>query len=632
MDAVRIVCGTAIWLGLLVFPGECVVRVCGIATGWPVIRRWALAIPTSVAVLAVAFYAARSISLALDATLLTVLLVASVAVIGWHRLVHGPEPAFDALEWCALFIIALTVASRLLAVVEQPVPAWADGLHHVLISDLCARTGLLPRSLAPLYPITLDQYHEGAYALSASLTMLAGIKPHLAVSIAMQVLSALGGLGVYLVLDRWSGRAGAVAALLFVGLIASQPAVYVNYARFTQLSANLLFLPAWSALVLALDHTAHRRDRAGPTALGPSLLAGFLLGATLLLHFRGALLVVVFSLPTVIWLLWCARRSGQIQTLTRGAAVFVGAVITAAPVLVPVVRIHVIPRVSYVSHLVTSGTLQPWTAPYPYWHLFSHSVWPGMTTMLVAMAAGAGVALWRRNRLAALLTAGVGGVALFYVIESLHPMLDTVNPGFAFLMAYIPAGLGVGLAVNIVPDDFLRRSTAVSCALAVVAMAALPRTTRVLEPFRFFVTPADRRALTWIKDHTPASAVFAVNTTFWVPGIAHGTDAGYWIPYFAERQTTTGCLLPGRFAYYAALSALVVDLQNGRNCVPDLARRGVTYLYIGARGNYAEPGLRRSALLANPNLRLVYDDHGVSIFAIEATASTDHDPHERGST
>jgi hypothetical protein len=125
----------------------------------------------------------------------------------------------------------------------------------------------------------------------------------------------------------------------------------------------------------------------------------------------------------------------------------------------------------------------------------------------------------------------------------------------------------------------------------------------------------------WIRDHTPPHATFAVNTYFWLPGAPHGTDAGYWIPYFTGRSTTAGVMLNdlGPKAYQdevVALSQLAERLEADNAALAELSARGVQYVYIGARGDFAGRGLQVESLLQSPAVELVYQAQGVSILRI----------------
>jgi hypothetical protein len=127
----------------------------------------------------------------------------------------------------------------------------------------------------------------------------------------------------------------------------------------------------------------------------------------------------------------------------------------------------------------------------------------------------------------------------------------------------------------------------------------------------------------WIRENTPADATFAVNTHFWLPRTPHGTDAGYWIPYFSERQTTVGAMLlhlgaPDYVSKIVGMSQKVEDLQTDASVLKDLYALDVDYVYIGQRGDFSGPGLNAERLTAAENAQLVYEDGAVFIFRIEA--------------
>ena len=51
--------------------------------------------------------------------------------------------------------------------------------------------------------------------------------------------------------------------------------------------------------------------------------------------------------------------------------------------------------------------------------------------------------------------------------------------------------------------------------------------TSIVNPVTILATPADRAALLWIRENTPADARFAVNTWEWLTDIYAGSDGGY---------------------------------------------------------------------------------------------------------
>jgi len=603
------------------------VEVSGLARGLPTLQRGSLAVATTVALFPVTFYVARAVGLTVTREGLALVLLGATLLLALHVRNLGASAVvkLDAWEWCGLLVLGLTAITRAAVIAHQNYPAWADSLHHSLLTDLCARQGQLPQSLAPYYPISLRQYHEGLYALTGSFAMLTGWPGYRALAWISQALNALGALGVYFVVDRWAGRAGAVAALIFVGLVSDQPALYVNLGRSTHLAANFLLLFAWGQVVatLLLWTDAAEADTSRARRWAHAGLAGLLVVGVGVLHFRDAIILLLLLVPTVAWMLVGYCRSGASRTRCAAGVAALGVVslVLALPVLGAVVRIHLLPRLSFIHQAWQASFPLHWPDVYAYAGLLTWQQLSGLKLVGLPLAAGLAALGWRGDRFAAAMGVWVAAVAGFLAVEALHPALDVVNPGFVLIMLYLPAGVVVGAGVNALARRWQLPHRRLQVAMVAVALACLPLNCRVEQPFRFFMTDADFVAMTWIREHTPPSALFAVNTTFWVRGIPHGTDGGYWIPYFTGRDTTAGCMLPGRFSHYTALSDPVVDLQVGQDRVADLARRGVTHLYVGPRGNFAGPGLSVAALQRHPRLRVVYQHEGVTILAITPPAT-----------
>ena len=130
----------------------------------------------------------------------------------------------------------------------------------------------------------------------------------------------------------------------------------------------------------------------------------------------------------------------------------------------------------------------------------------------------------------------------------------------------------------------------------------------------------------WIQENTPPDALFAVNTFFWLPAAPHGTDAGYWIPYFTGRQTTAGVMLLslGTKEYRSnlvELSRTVEELEIGDEAISKLREMGVDYIYVGRMGDFSGPGLNAARLAKSSDLRLRYQESGV--FILEITPQTE---------
>jgi hypothetical protein len=206
------------------------------------------------------------------------------------------------------------------------------------------------------------------------------------------------------------------------------------------------------------------------------------------------------------------------------------------------------------------------------------------------------------------------------------PLLSFTNLGAVLVMLYLPIGLVVGSAteeaLTLCKSHWCRRAAWLVIALVLVVglMASRARVTE-LEPYRYFVTPEDVAAMDWIKENTPPDALFAVNTYFWLPRVPHGTDAGYWIPYFTGRQTTAGAILLNLAgsdyeSRIVELSRLVEQLEDGNAPLTELQAMGVDYVYIGRRGDFSGPGLSAAQLSQSKNVEMLYQEGGVYILRI----------------
>jgi hypothetical protein len=248
---------------MLTLPGWAILAVAGGWRMWDRLQRWCVAIGLSIAFYPVLFYGVRAVVPALKPGpyKIAALLVLCAGIIIWRlRRDWRDQVAFDWLEWLVIAIVGMTLFSRCWIIRDYPYAAWSDSLHHVLLTQIAATTGQLPYEMQPYAPIPLNMYHLGLYALSATVQWLAQVPAHSALLWTAQVLSGLCGVGVFLVLDRKVSRFAAVIGVTVVGLLAHQPAFYVNWGRFTQLASQTILLIGW---VVSWEAIAMWRRRTG---------------------------------------------------------------------------------------------------------------------------------------------------------------------------------------------------------------------------------------------------------------------------------------------------------------------------------------------------------------------------------
>ncbi len=616
-------------------PGAALLILSGGWRRWDGLQRYVLACGLSIAFFPVLFYTARFWLpwLQLRGPGLAVLLLLSAAVVAWGIWRYrGELTSLHGLEWVALAIFALTALSRFWFAVEYPFPAWSDSLHHVMLTELTAQQGALPTSLAPYYPVDFDMYHLGLYALAATAMQLAQAPATAALLWTAQFLNAVCAFGVYLALDRYVGRTGALVGAAVVGLFSVQPALYANWGRFTQLASQAILLIGAVAVVEATRRWADPFTAGTPLRrsdlLWDAFFAALLSAGVFLLHFR----VALFYLPLLALcagaLLWYLRGEG------RQLRVLVGLVVIGGMALVLVLPTFweayssFAGKVAAAGEIITADEVEttaenyyvfPWSSvPYlvaPRWLLW--------TTLAAAL-----FGLLRRNTVvivALLWTATLYLIGNAYLTGIL--MLSVTNLGAILIMLYLPMGLILGAAaqelVMLLPDG--RRTTAsaaVAAALLVFGVWGAWARVNTVEAYRHFVTQADLDALAWVAANVPPDAKFGINTYFWLPRAPHGVDAGYWLPYLTGNPTNAAAMLlygeadPALVEQFIDDSHAVERLETDLAAVDEVYERGMEYLFIGAAGDFSGPGLDVDLLRQSERVRVLYEADGTAVLEL----------------
>ncbi|MGC9396642.1 MAG: hypothetical protein ACP5J4_17495 [Anaerolineae bacterium] len=623
---------------LCLLPGWALLALSGIWRYWAGLQRWIVAVSLSIAFYPIFFYGLRFAFpwLTIGPYKLTALFIIFTIIIVW-KLHNDWKQHFvlDRLEVAALIIFGLTLFTRFWVIRDHPYPAWSDSLHHTLLTQLTAMNGQLPFDLEPYFPIPLGQYHLGLYALTAPVQWLAQVPAHTALLWTAQMLNGLCGLGVYFVLDRKVNRWAGIIGALTVGLLSHQPAFYVNWGRFTQISSQTILLVAWWMTwdVIAMWRQTPRRD---VLTLGWHVLFVSLLNAAVFLfHFS----VAVFYIPllglVVITEFWNAAKHKRIVWVGLGIVLIaVVALVWITPALWPALQIYIDNRTRDVTQLVSPEVIELSNKAY---YTFSWSAFPYLAArpwLLLLSIFCLLICFVRRNKLIFVIALWV---ALLLLIGNLHVLgirlLNFTNLGAVLVMLYLPIGLIVGTGLYELGNWWRAGSTRLRLWLVLAGVVGLgfigaydriaDRVYGNFEPYRFFVTPGDVVAMEWIKTNTPEDALFAVNTYFWLPYAPHGTDAGYWIPYFTNRKITVGTMLNhlGTWEYHSHIVEVSRSVekiaQDPASALNALRAFGVDYIYIGKLGDFSGTGLDASRLIAAEGAALVYQQDNVYIFQIE---------------
>ena len=547
----------------------------------------------------------------------------------------GPRAAF----WPRAALVALLLlvgASRWWAAREVTVPLWGDSLHHTMIVRLMVLREGVPDDWQPLAPLASFTYHFGLHAGVATLTALTGWPEHRALLVAGQVLSVLQVLTAYALVAGLTGRqwAGVAAAVAAAGL-SPMPAYYLNWGRYTQLAGQVLLPAAALAVAWAAGARAPTASSAYPPAgsrRGTYAAAALLAAGLALTHYLVALVYAAF---VVAWLALGVGGAGRAGLRARGgaavrvAAVAGGALMVVGPWLGRMAD-SVIARAA--RGMVTGGLADPEV----YGVVSPSAIWGSVERLdanvglplLAAALVAAAYALRCRERVAVV---GLGWTALLVLaaypgllgLAMTPPLKDfTVAIGL-----YVPLGLVIGGAFGRAADGAARGRQAPALAALIVGLAAALaiKDRAVVDARHVLVSPADERALAWIRGATPPESVFLVGcVAAFGNTVCAGDDAGWWIPLLAHRTTTVP---PITYGLERAADPLLAARVNGLAELwrtdldaPDTRRAllgaGVTHAYAGATGR----ALPRDRLAASPHWRLVHEDDGARVYALRAAA------------
>ncbi len=513
-------------------------------------------------------------------------------------------------------VVALTIASRWIAVRGLLVPAWGDSVQHTMITQLLIENAGLFQSWAPYAPMESLTYHFGFHAMAAAWAEITGTDAPAAVLWVGQVTGVVAVLSLYpLTLQLTGGnRAAGAVALLVAGLLSPMPAFYASWGRYTQLAGQAL-LPIF---VLLLDVVWFDPDRSPRTRLG---ILMFLLAGLCLTHYRVSLLAAT---AVVVWPLaglwrWRHARGEWLRRTAGATAAGIAALLLIVPWLAVLDDGLLIPVYGKIASIAPTAfsfadALRAWS-----------SIPAGASAfgiIVVILAVAVGMALRERAVLLILAWCALALVATNPFLLGLPGMGFVTN--FAIgIAAYIPASILIGSAlVHTFPWFERRPGGRALLAGALVIAAAAGFTARAKPVARDFqlLTAADLRGFEWIREHTPPDAHFQVNVSLAYGGkTAVGTDAGWWLPLLANRSSTLPPLLYAsermdeklRHDVWALPTWLRWGAYDPANTHRNLCYQGVTHIFLGdkrgAVGADGEPLIPSKNLAPDPRMTLLFE-------------------------
>lgn len=644
-----------ITLTMQLLPGWALLSLGGCWKRFKTLHRWILAYFLGMAFYPVLFYLTRLVIPRLQIginKLILFLLLTLIFNLWQFRKSWKENIKFEKKDLFPAALFVLILVTRLIPAWQYPYPAWTDSLHHSIITKLVMLNGKLPDTMLPFDPASLKGYHLGLYSLTGSLSLLSNVAPHIALLYYSQITNALAGLAVFIFLDKKVGRIAALIGMVFVGLISFQPALYFNWGRFTQLASQTMLFPAALLVWMAIEPDSVHSLTASCQKKRPIveiILAALLISGTALLHFR----VAVFFLPLLGLIVLLTAFENKLSPKERKRVVLktvliaLATIILTLPAIIPALQSYLAPTEPTVGSSVAVSpdkTDMP-LSEHPYYK-FEYSVFYdlGLTktaSLFTVLGLLLGL-LFKKTRTMALLT--IAWVATLLIEGNFHkfniPKLAFVNMTGVMIIAYLPGAVGFGLLFEtlkestsrLVGSNPARRNIQpiLYWVIAFIAILFISDRINTIEPFRHFMSDDDRQAMVWIKENTPPDSIIAINTQYWAGGAFHGTDAGYWIPYFAERDTTTRTMMSVDAPDYASViqrNALVYALYFANDEIVDtqaLCDMDVTYLYSAKNTPFTNMDFNIEALKASPGVQLIYDQNGIQIFDL-CTKTTELD-------
>lgn len=547
------------------------------------------------------------------------------------------KPRLSLYAFLFAWLAGLVLILRLYAIRDLPVGLWGDSYHHTMMAQLLVDNNGLFSSWEPYAPLATFTYHFGFHANVAFFHWLTGIPVTKSVLYVGQILNAgtvplAFALTVALTKDRSAG----LWAALMTGFLNTQPAFYVNWGRYTQLAGQVI-LP----VVLLSWMQAFAQEFRWKWA--HLVLAALTTAGLALTHYIVAIFAALFVLAYLL-IVWLRRPSWQtLKWIGLGASIATGLTLALiAPWLLNTLSGYLSRNTSaFITGAVSADRVAGYSmliSPVPFYINAPILALAGVGLLVALAKRDWNVVLffvWSELMILASVpqVLGLPGAGIIDVFTSYIALYLTVIPLAAFAMG------AVQMVLERWQPQFIRWASLGLVALLSVWGATL-NLGRVDTQFQL-LTPADARAMEWIRTQTPASARFLVNSFPAFGGtLVAGTDGGWWIPLLTGRQTslppltygsergTSDDFYPRVNAFAAAVRGRpLTDLSPVRinpaspSVLQTLHDAQIAYIYSGA---HQTPGpdladrIDTSALLADADLfRLMYDQDGVMIFEIK---------------
>lgn len=560
----------------------------------------------------------------------------------WKRFLRSQSIRLDSAGIALIIITSAALIARFFIVRDLPTGLLGDSYHHTLITQLIYENGGLFHSWEPYAPLTTFTYHFGFHANVAFFLWLTGVDSAHGVVIVGQTLGGIIVLMVFVIcigvfgIRPWAG----VWATLIVSSITTLPSLYVTWGRYTQLTGQIV------GIMLLVCWTMLSDRKPGESLWRLVALAGITGAAMMLTHYLVSVIIGAF-LASSILVKTLAQRDlhALMSTVILYTIASCVAIALTAPWLVNLANGYLLRNAAgFVSgsvgerHIVSLSTLPRDIVP-----LYAKGY------VLAAAGIGLCIAAWRRSWkislagvwsvLAVIIVApyivGLPGAGVIDHITALSSWFLTLPPLAGYALDAVQRRTTTALRRAGTPSNLIRAVMAL--VIGAVLAWGVTWQTRMIDGTTQLVTHADMAAMRWIRTHIPRDARFLVNSFPAYSGyLLAGSDAGWWIPLLAERQSTLPPITYGSERgptddYARRVNAISTALRqrpltDARPVLIDLTAQhalavlrdnGVTHIYSGA---HAFPSnvdrIDTARLRESPHFRLVYDRDGVEIFEL----------------
>lgn len=547
--------------------------------------------------------------------------------------------AIRPADWFYLFVLALIFATRFWVIRNLSIPLWGDSYQHTMIAQLLVDNNGLFNSWEPYADLQTFTYHFGFHSLVAIFHWLTNLSLPQAVLWTGQIVNGLSVTTLYpLALKASGNRWASISAVLLAGLLFPMPMYYVNWGRYTQLAGQVI-LPI---LIFALWMILEKEQIDWKIIiLNSVLLAGLALTHYLVLTFAG-----LFLLAFVILHLFREKeRSGVL--LRTSLIIFSGSLLIFLPWIPNLLDGRLINNL-FTQLLTPTGptpsSVQEFNSLGDLSIYLPRIIWISLPLIIARC-------LWNRERYCALVS-----LWWFILILAANPQwLNLPGSGIisnftVFISAYIPASILTGSLVGRLlnhpeiglekiahykPDEDWPVSAFKWILYSIVILACFLGARLRLQDLQrnehSLVTQPDIKATNWIQKNTPKEARFLINSLFaFGNNVIVGSDAGWWLPLLANRQTTTPPInygleedpWPGYAQEVNSLTSKIEDLGiDDPDVLKSLRKHNIKFIYIGQRHGSVNSGrfplLDPKNLLASNNYVPIYHEDRVWIFRIQ---------------